>query len=225
MVVASGLICVFAKPPVPGQVKTRLAARLGDASAAALAGAFLADTWQLATSFIWARAILATTDATWGDRELLGQAEIWLQGEGDLGERMERIARAALARAEYVILIGADSPGLPPRLLEQARSALTQVDAVLGPSDDGGFYLLGLRRCPDGLLRELPWSAPTTLAATRARLEACGLWTGTTDGWFDVDLPEDLERLQSYLDQDLVRAPHTANVLLSLSSGAPGGST
>lgn len=137
---------------------------------------------------------------------------------------MERIARAALDRTELVILIGADSPGLPPWLLEQARTALTQVDAVLGPSDDGGFYLLGLRRCPEGLLCELPWSAPTTCAATRARLEACGLSTCTIDGWFDVDLPEDLERLRSYLDQDLVRAPHTASVLRSLSSGAPGGS-
>lgn len=217
--VASGLICVFAKPPAPGKVKTRLAARFGDATAAALARAFFADTWTLATSFAWAEAILATTDATWAEVELSGHADIWLQGEGDLGQRMERIARAALDQAEFVILIGADSPGLPPRLLEQARSVLTQADAVLGPSDDGGFYLLGLRRCLEGLLRELPWSAPTTFAATRARLEACGLSTCTIDGWFDVDLPEDLARLRTHLDKGLVRAPHTESVLFALSSG------
>lgn len=209
------MICVFAKPPIAGAVKTRLAARVGDTYAAELAGAFLKDTWELVTHLTWAEPVLATTSGTWPDLQWLGAAELWLQGEGDLGERMERIARAALARAELVVLIGADSPGLPPRLLEQARAALAEADAVLGPSDDGGFYLLGLRRCPEGLLRGLPWSARTTLAATRSRLEECGLLTRSIDGWFDVDEPEDLGRLQNCLDQGLIRAPRTADVLCS----------
>lgn len=210
------MICVFAKPPVPGRVKTRLAARFGAAYAAELAAAFLEDTWGLVNSVAWAEPVLATTGAfpALGWR---GAAEVWLQGEGDLGERMERVARRALERADSVLLVGADSPGLPPRLLEQAREALLGADAVLGPSDDGGFYLLGLRRCPEGLLRGLPWSAPTTLAATRARLEERGLAARSIDGWFDVDVPADLERLRAGLERGLIRAPRTAEVLRSWS--------
>jgi rSAM/selenodomain-associated transferase 1 len=212
-VVAAGLICVFAKPPLPGQVKTRLAARWGEAHAAALAEAFVQDTWRLVTSVTWAEAILATTGGEWCDLAGLGSAEVWLQGDGDLGERLERMARAALARADFVLLVGADSPGLPPLRLERAREALSEADAVLGPCDDGGFYLLGLRRCPPRLLAGLPWSAPETFAATRERLAAHGLEPSIIDGWFDVDVPEDLERLRSGLESGLLDAPRSAELL------------
>ena len=91
-----GTLCVFAKPPRPGEVKTRLAETLGAESAAALARAFFLDTWRSATSRAWARAVLATTDTgapEWAHLD----ATIWPQGGGDLGERMER---ALLSRGE-----------------------------------------------------------------------------------------------------------------------------
>ena len=208
-------ICVFAKPPIAGEVKTRLAASMGPARAAMLAKAFLADTWSAVERLAWAESVLTTTRVRAGDFEFLGELEPWLQGEGDLGMRIARIARRALENSERVIIIGADSPGLPTRLLEQARDALTQVDAVLGPADDGGFYLLALRRCPHALFDGISWSAPSTFAETRARLEAHGLTVDVIAPWFDIDTASDLARLRRLLEQGKVTAPATERVLLT----------
>src|SRR5438067_1122711 len=83
-------------------------------------------------------------------------------------------------------------PALPGRLLESARMALRTADVAIGPAEDGGFYLLALRRCPEGLLRDLPWSSVDTLHATLKRLRVLGLRTTLLDPWFDVDRVEDL---------------------------------
>lgn len=204
-------LCVFAKPPRPGAVKTRLAAALGAEGAARLAGAFLADSWALAASRPWARPVLVTTEQ---DPTLVPGAELWLQGPGDLGARLERVLSRALDRSEAAIAIGTDAPSLPADRLDAAHQALASgADAVLGPAEDGGYYLIGLRRCPPGLLRDLPWSARDTLEATRRRLEARGLRVTLLEPWFDVDRPADLERLRALLRGDRAAAPATAALL------------
>jgi uncharacterized protein len=205
-------VCVFAKPPRPGRSKTRLAPAVGEAGAAALADAFLRDTLAQVRSLSWATPVLATTEPVATARPPDG-FELWQQGDGDLGARLERVARRALARAGAVIAVGADSPGLPRRLYEQARAALAEADAVLGPSEDGGFYLLGLRRCPEGILSNLPWSRADTFAATVGRLRASGLRTVVLEPWFDIDRPEDLRRMRALLWSKTLSAPATARVL------------
>jgi len=205
-------ICVFAKPPVPGQVKTRLIPLLGKNGAAALAKAFLDDTWASTVRLPWARPVVASTEAAKGN-SLPPSADVWVQGEGNLGVRLERIVRRALQDHPYAIAIGADSPGLPAKLLEEAREALGRVDAVIGPSEDGGFYLLGLRTCPAGLLSGIPWSAPTTCLETIAKLQAAGLTFHILDDWFDVDTPQDLERLNALLIAGKIEAPRTSRFL------------
>jgi rSAM/selenodomain-associated transferase 1 len=201
------LICIFAKPPVTGQVKTRLAAALGQEHAAELARAFLEDTIAAARELTWAEAVVASTGP------VACGVPVLLQGDGDLGARIERVMRAALQRAPYAIAIGADAPALPSRFLEAAREALERADAVIGPADDGGFYLLGLRRCSEGLLAGLPWSSPETFAHTAARLRERGLRVEVLERWFDVDRPEDLERLRKLLRDGKIRAPRTASLL------------
>lgn len=109
------------------------------------------------------------------------------QGPGDLGVRLERAMRNALGLSGAVIAIGTDSPGLPVALLESARRALESADAVLGPSEDGGFYLIGLRRAPEGVLCDLPWSSSETFERTRDRLLQLGLSVEVLPAWFDVD--------------------------------------
>lgn len=207
-----GVLCIFTKPPVAGQAKTRLAAELGSAQAAELARAFLRDTWGAAAALPWARPILATTEP--GTAAAVGvDAEEWLQGPGDLGERLERVLGRALREGAFAIAIGSDTPGLPIRLLEHARDVLASAPAVIGPSEDGGFYLLGLRRCPAGLLAGLPWSQEETFARTLARLRERGIETGMLLPWFDVDRPRDLECLRGLLDRGEVAAPETARAL------------
>jgi hypothetical protein len=204
---------MFAKPPRAGHVKTRLAAAIGDAHAAALARAFFEDTWAAASSLPWAKAVLATTEPSaeeWAGARI---EPVWAQGGGDLGDRLERVLRRALRDTPTALAIGTDTPGLPPMLLSQARSALRDADAVLGPCEDGGFYLLGLRRCPPGLLRDLPWSVAETFARALSRLRERGLRTAVIAPWFDVDRPVDLTCLHALIARGELHAPATARAL------------
>lgn len=211
---ARGVIAVFAKPPRPGEVKTRLAATLGAAPAAELAAAFLHDTLALVRGEARATVVLASTEHDRAALQLPPEVPLWLQGEGDLGARQERIcARALAGGAPWVLAVGADSPGMPAALLGQAIDALTSGRAVLGPADDGGYVLLGLRACPAGLLAGLPWSSPHTARETLARLASRGLPAAVLAPWFDIDQPEDLARLRGLLQRGEIHAPATARVL------------
>ncbi|MFN8544505.1 MAG: TIGR04282 family arsenosugar biosynthesis glycosyltransferase [Candidatus Binatia bacterium] len=208
-----GALCVFAKPPMPGRVKTRLVPALGVEGAAHLAHAVLCDTWSSARALPWASPILATTHVFPPALRPAPDAVVWMQGSGDLGRRIERILARALGRFPFAIALGADTPGLPVRFLEEARVALGSADAVVGPTEDGGFYLLGLRRCPRGLLAGLPWSDRDTCARTLERLRARGLITVVLDSWFDIDRPEDLDRLRALLGRGELAAPATCRAL------------
>lgn len=200
-----GVACIFAKPPGAG-AKTRLAAILGARAAEELAGAFLSDTWASITRWGRARPVLATPDVR-ADHGLPRDAIRWPQGEGDLGDRLERVLRRALLQAPWVIALGADSPGLPHDHLDQLVDGLGTAEACVGPAEDGGFWGLALRGCPSGLLRDLPWSAPTTCDALRRRLVERGLSVNEAPPWFDVDHAEDLARFRRHVPRDL--APRT----------------
>jgi uncharacterized protein len=201
-------VCVFAKPPVPGHVKTRLAPVLGEEAAAALAGAMLCDVWQVVTDCPGVQPVLATTEM--GDFPISVEPEqVWLQGGGDLGSRLERILRQALANRPAVITLGADTPIITVSHLEQALVALQTHDAVIGPCVDGGFYLLGLRQCPADLFSNLPWSSLNTAGATRRRLDQFGFSIQEIETLFDVDTPEDLSRLAAHLMGMPSAAPRT----------------
>lgn len=211
---ATGIVCIFAKPPVPGQVKTRLAAEIGDRAAAQLARAFLFDTCDRVAELPAVRAVIASTAPA--PSLFPPGAEVWLQGEGDLGARLHRMLRRGLEEGGFVIAIGADSPGLPLSVLGDAVAALGETDAVLGPADDGGFYLLGLRRLDHGLLEDLPWSAPATFDRTAEQLRQRGYEPRILQPWFDIDVASDLQRLWTLLASGQATAPHTASTIAAL---------
>lgn len=203
-------ICMFAKPPRPGMVKTRLAL---PGRAAELARAFLIDTSATVRGLEWALPVVATTGALDEALSITLGAPVWPQGDGDLGARLERVLRRALAHAPAAIAVGADAPTLPRERYQAARAALADHDAVIGPSDDGGFYLLGLKQVPVGLLAEVPWSSETTCAAVIARLRAHRLTVATLAPWFDVDRRDDLARLRRDLAATPGLAPATRDAL------------
>lgn len=218
-----GAMCLFAKPPAPGRVKTRLAATLGADAAAALAAAFLRDTAAALQLVSRADLILATTEPNARHPGVPDAVPRWPQGEGDLGARLERVLSRALDHAPWAIALGADSPGAPLALYRAAARALDAgADAVIGHALDGGFYLLGLRRCPPGLFAELPWSASDTGAAMAARLAARGLRCVVIDPWFDVDTPTDLARLAAHVCAGRLAAPATAPLLAGVSAAEAG---
>lgn len=202
--------------------KTRLAAQFGFDGAATLARAFFADAWATARSLRWAEPRLVTTEPQAPEWRSAGIRSAWPQGEGDLGARQETALRRALAGgATGAIAIGTDSPGLPAERLEAARAALEAADAVLGPSADGGYYLIGLRSCPEGLFAGLPWSSGETFDRTRERLLERGLSVEILPAWFDIDEPDDLAVLQRRLDRGELTAPATARALSRLAPRAP----
>jgi rSAM/selenodomain-associated transferase 1 len=215
-----GCVCVFAKPPRPGAVKTRLVPVLGRAGAAALARAFLLDTWSTVTRVSGVDVVLAATDVEAPEWSSLNIAEVWPQGEGTLGHRLERVLRRALTTHPFAIAIGADIPGLPRSRLDDACAALRTAHAVVGPADDGGFYLIGVTTCPHGLLDTVPWSASDTCARTLERFAQRHLVTTVIDPWFDVDEPADLDALRGRIRDGSICAPETAQVLSGETSNA-----
>jgi len=191
-------ICIFAKPPVPGRVKTRLAQSIGPAQAAKLAAAMLRDVWSVVATLTEVVPVLAAAQA--GSFGIDVPAErVWLQQSGDLGLRIECILRRGLETAAAVIALGADTPLVTVVHLRQAIDCLKSGDAVVGPCDDGGFYLLGVRRCPPGLLFGINWSTEHTLRETELRLRAHAMNTARIPTVFDVDTVADLQRLCSEL--------------------------
>jgi hypothetical protein len=210
------IVCIFTEPPIPGSVKPSLVPELGPGRAAELAEAFLEDTVAMVRTIPWAECIIAATKTF--ERPYFKPDEVWLQSEGDMGERLEKVLRLALKRKPIVLAIGADSPGLPAAYLQTARDALQNADAVLGPSADGGFYLIGLKDCPVGVLEGIQWSHSTTLAATTHKLEQFGIKTVLINPWFDIHNHEDLERLRRLLANDPSTAPRTAELLRQSSS-------
>lgn len=191
----------FARTPRAGQVKTRLARSQGAAEAARIYR-WLATQVHDVLLRMQAKGelrcvlslALAPGEARPATPFLGGAREVWIQSEGDLGQRMQAaFERAFSGGAVRVLIVGTDIVGLSEAHLRQALSTLREVDAVLSPTPDGGFGLLGLSRPPKQLLLDLPWSQPDTLSATLRRLEQRGWRTRCLGGLRDVDRAADLE--------------------------------
>lgn len=222
---ATTALIIFAKPPIAGLSKTRLATHLGHERAAKLAAAFLRDTVATARRLANVKLILAIT-SPWERYEAvdpalaaeLGDLPRWTQVEGDLGARMEWALRRGLAEADRAVILGADSPALPLDHLESALRNLDDADCVFGPALDGGYYLIGVRRCPEGCLANLPWSQSHTLQASIAQLFHHGFRPTVAPSFFDIDTHADLHTFTEGVAAGLWRAPHTEATLAALSA-------
>lgn len=196
-------IVLFAKAPLPGQAKTRLAPALGQAGAAKLAAAMLDLALRQALAADIGPVELcmspAPGHAAWADVVLASSVHTSDQGEGDLGARLARAARRCIANGEAVLLIGADCPELDSARLRQAASRLAEHDAVLYRAHDGGYPLLGLTRFDARLFEAMPWSTSAVADLTLARLDRLGwkVWLGET--LQDIDEPADLAFLPASL--------------------------
>lgn len=190
---------VFAKLPTPGQVKTRLATAIGPDAAATVYEAMLRDVVRRLQA-VRARRVLVYTPASGGAffAAIGGRRfELAPQMGRDLGDRMTAFFDVEFARgSRSVVIVGSDSPDLPIEHIERAFAALDRHDVVVGPCDDGGFYLIGLAQPVRGLFDGVAWSRRDTLAQTLVQSHRLGLRTHTIDSWYDVDAIEDLHRLR-----------------------------
>lgn len=189
-------------------MKTRLAASFGAHRAAELAAAMLSDVWSVVAGAPGVHPVLATVEHGVFPIDVPPE-DIWLQGDGDLGARIEQIVARALTNALSALALGADSPLLTEHHLQLALTALQTHDAVLGPCPDGGFYLLGLNRCPPHLFSRLPWSTSNTAAKTLERLRQHEFSVHQLPPLFDVDTADDLAILGEALNRHPLAAPAT----------------
>jgi len=201
---AKPAVGLFAKPPHPGAVKTRLSPPLSPEHAAALYGAFLGDLAEmLDRNEAWDWIVYSP------DPERLEAA--WPRGaphpfawrrqmESDLGDRMNAALEELLAEGRpSAILLGSDHPTVTRDMIAHAFTALERAEVVLGPSFDGGLYLVGWTRLHPEIFRDVPWSTARVLETVIARAAAHGVRPAVMTPWYDVDDAEDLEFLRAHL--------------------------
>jgi len=193
-----GLI-IFAREPIPGRVKTRLATSIGEVPAAEAYATMLGnviDTSRqmndIGTVVFWdcdpvSLPILAARYSCHSRR----------QSPGDLGERMQAAFEAMYAGGFGICcIIGSDAPDLPVSYIQEAFDLLIaqKTDVVFGPAEDGGYYLLGMSRLWPQLFINIDWSTPHVLCQSLAAAERSGIKTTLLPEWYDIDTQEDLEK-------------------------------
>ena len=210
------VVGVMARAPLPGRCKTRLARTLGDEGAAELYRAMLLDTLAAYAELPVARLVVLAAPEADGVRYLRelvppGWDVVPQRGAG-LGERLA--AAQAELRPGAVLLVSSDSPNPPLSALSDALTTWpSRSEVLLGPCDDGGYYLIGLP-CPETRLFEgIPWSTARVLGETTARCRELDLPMRLLPPAVDVDEVADMNRLRAELTDDPIHAPRTKRLL------------
>jgi uncharacterized protein len=184
------VILLFAKAPVPGRVKTRLAAGIGPQKAADLHRLFVHTMLDRLPKFGEVELHLDTLTDDFTSQNV----SVALQSAGNLGDRM----LYALTPRLPALLLGSDSPTVPDTLI--AAMMETEADVTLAPTDDGGYWAIAARRTHPEMFAGVRWSTPDALADTAAACRAAGLTVALGPTWFDVDEPKDLGRIAEFLE-------------------------
>ena len=189
-------IAVFARAPIAGQAKTRLIPRLGAAGAARLQRQLIERSLARACDVRGARVTLWTTVGDADTRALAAAASatLRLQHGDDLGARMSNAFAGTLDGSRPMLLIGTDCPAQTAADLETATAALQEADAVIQPTEDGGYVLIGMKQFHPALFEQVAWGSATVLAGTRARAAEHRLRLAELPMCWDLDRDEDLDR-------------------------------
>ncbi|NVN89991.1 MAG: TIGR04282 family arsenosugar biosynthesis glycosyltransferase [Desulfuromonadales bacterium] len=212
-----GLI-VFAREPVPGHVKTRLAGEVGIKAATGLYAAMLEDVLECASRHNDTRVLVfwAMESEVLPSHPGYPRLEMFRQCGASLGERIAAALEAAFASGiRTCCVIGSDSPDLPPDYITQAFQLLDhgRADVVLGPAVDGGYYLVGTKRLWRRLFEDIAWGGSDVLKTSCERARELGLRTALLPEWYDLDTLADLRRLA---ETPGLQAPRTRQLLRHL---------
>lgn len=187
---------LFAKRPIAGQVKTRLAQVCGAGRAAEIAAVLIRETAALAVANWPGEVYLcAAPDARHPLFEQLAadlHVHLAVQGEGDLGARMFASLRRGIGRRGAAAVMGCDVPHCDAGILEDAYETLARGGSVIGPAMDGGFYFIGLQRAEPALFSGMDWGGNLVLSETQARARAAGIEFHRLASLRDIDTWEDL---------------------------------
>ena len=190
-------LCIFARAPVAGRVKSRLAAEIGAEAALAAHRALVEGALERLA------CIDGVASELWLDDPDHEGARRWAQpwglplraqAGGDLGQRMDLALQSCVASGARGIVVGTDCPDIDARYVRDAVDALDSHDAVLGPAADGGYGLVGARRPVPEIFRGILWGSAGVLAATLARAAAAGVSVARLPEIWDVDTAADWRR-------------------------------
>lgn len=199
--IAASAILVFARAPVPGAAKTRLIPRLGEWGAARLQARLTARALRTARATGMHVELYAAPNGNHPFFRHVARTEqirIERQRGEDLGERMRGAFERALRRHRFVVLIGTDCPALVARDLRRAVRLLQgSCDAVIAPAEDGGYGLIALRRVRAEIFQGIEWGGDSVLLETLSTMKALNFTCKLLRTVWDVDRPEDLQRLRS----------------------------
>lgn len=216
------IVCFVTKAPDEVRSKTRLAP-LPPEVRAALSAAMIEDGVEVACTLPGVRVVMACDP---GPEHPFFQrlAQVWpvervAQGEGDLGARLSFLSHHLQRDGAAVLFLGGDCPQIEVSTLATWIEALTRVDVVMSPADDGGYVCLGLRKDADFLFREIPWSTSRVAQVTRDRLVEQGISFQEGPVEFDIDRIEDLHKLAALCRPG--RFPRTTALLVSLGLYSP----
>lgn len=216
-------VVIFAKAPIEGYVKTRLCPPLTADEAASLHGSLVMDLLERCQTVKECDRILAGAPSSqhpfFKAMEARFSVKLWEQTGEDLGARMaQAFAEGLSSRYQALVIVGTDIPGVTAPIITQALTALREHDVVLGPTQDGGYYLIGLRRLIPELFQHMPWSTDQVCALTEQKVQDLGLSMRRLPTLRDVDTLEDLHALiqDSKRSGSTGVSQRTQNVLLEL---------
>jgi uncharacterized protein len=221
MATRDNALVVMTKAPLPGESKTRLVPPLTFEEAAALARALLIDQLDHVTSFNGAELFVAFApqNAAAFFHALVPSGFCCFSQEGeDLGQRMSHAFRHLFTRGfESILLMGSDLPPIPLQTFDTAYALLSAgPDIVLGPAEDGGYYLVGMRRLVVDIFEGIHWSRADVLDRTLEKIERAGLSYELLPLWHDIDKPEDLVRLYTEQQASAFTMKNSAALLQEL---------
>jgi rSAM/selenodomain-associated transferase 1 len=214
-------LLIMAKQPTPGQTKTRLCPPLSPEESSALYECFLRDSIEMARSISDVTRLIACfpPDALAYFQQLAPDFEPVLQEGRNLRERLDSLlTRCSNEGYDQTVAVSSDNPTLPVEYVAQAFASLDhrKVDVVLGPAQDGGYYLIGWKRPNPRIVREVQMSTPRVLRDTLRIAEEENLRTDLLPTWYDVDDIEDLARLRAELATLPDMGHHTRQFLARL---------
>lgn len=225
-------VIVFAKNPVPNQVKTRLVPTLSPEQAATLYTAFFTDGCEVLAKLLGVDIIIAYTPAEARSdlQALIGDDVLYIPQTGaDLGERLASATQWATEQGyTKIVLVGSDSPTLPIAYVSKAFTLLDSRDVAIGPSTDGGYYLIGfsatnIATTVPFIFEEIAWSTADVFQQTVARIQSLKATIGLLPPWYDIDTAEDLAFLHAHISAmrlagETVQAVRTESLLREIFS-------
>lgn len=191
-------LLIFAKAPIPGEVKTRLQPHLSPELSADFHRRLVEHCLRVASTVdeVSVELWVGSEHVWWSELARAYCLDIHYQCGDSLGKRMRNAMEHALDESQHAVIVGTDCPFIDKPYIEKAFETLAQSDVVIGPADDGGYVLLGLSQCHEPLFESVDWGTERVLEQTQNKIRRLGLSLTLLNSLMDIDRPDDFDCLR-----------------------------